>query len=169
MALGVYAVDGTSNFAVWDAPVMFYTDGTCTPTTITGEGGAGTETDPWTKVIICAADPANPDSSEIAVYESITQARDTDKVAALKDPSSYVFTDHTTEDWAAPITALSAAGEYATKNGEKMLGADIKDGSFVLIKETDGYRYRVYVAKFADKPYDVGEFDLVNYKDRPYQ
>lgn len=81
-----------------------------------------------------------------------------DPITSLTDA---VFSDGVTEGWSKPITAIVATTEYQDEGGKVINSDDFVVGSRVLVKETDGYRYRVYMIKNGDGTEPTGKFNLV--------
>jgi len=74
-----------------------------------------------------------------------------------------VFSDGVTEDWSVPETSVTDGTEYQNENGSIINSTDFVVGSRVLVKETDGYRYRVYMVKegTTEELATTGKFNLV--------
>ena len=166
MAQGQFELPGipSGRFATLSAPIV-YEDLGGNEGDIVGSGGTGTEADPYTKVSIDTIDPNAPSIQAKAEYANTVAAKE----AGAKDVKNLVFADITTEQWSFPITDVDETFEYCTKNNEKVFGSDILEVGRVLIRETDGYRHRIYMVKPSTGTESVGDFNLVLYDDRPYQ
>lgn len=144
-------------------PGVFDTDGQVRG--VTGSG-TGTSLDPWTAVEIFSTAGDGSEQAAQDAKDAVQQASYNAWIAANPpsgDPTTFVFSDGVTEGWAKPITDLDPAVEYQGAHGQSILGSDIVDGTRLLVKETDGYRYRIYEAKTGTGT--TGEFEVVKVSD----